>query len=290
MILCTGELLADITLNGGDCEMHCGGAPFNVAVNIKRAGGSSAFIGRVGRDPIGKFLTEYAQSAGLDYCDIQTDGERNTTLAFVSLNEGERDFAFFRRDTADYHIEARDGLYDRIKQANIVHLGSLMLNKVEGRRFADFVIKSAKAANKLLSFDINYRSDLFNCADEAVKCFAPYIAAADIIKFSEDELNLFTGERDFKRALNSVAGERKLILVTFGSRGSFYCLDGLKGFVKSEAVKAVDTTGAGDAFFGAALKELDGLSLSGLSDDALVKILTMANRAGALSTLHKGAL
>ena len=95
MILSIGEILADMIgeeQNGVTAfKMYGGGAPFNVAVNAKKAG----FIGRVGRDPVGKFLKGFAAGAGLDFCGIQEDETRNTTLAFVTLKGGERDFAFF---------------------------------------------------------------------------------------------------------------------------------------------------------------------------------------------------
>lgn len=99
MILSIGEILADMIgeeQNGVTAfKMYGGGAPFNVAVNAKNAGAKAGFIGRVGRDPVGKFLKGFAAGAGLDFCGIQEDETRNTTLAFVTLKGGERDFAFF---------------------------------------------------------------------------------------------------------------------------------------------------------------------------------------------------
>ena len=55
-------------------------------------------------------------------------------------------------------------------------------------------------------------------------------------------------------------------------------------------VKPVDTTGAGDAFYGAALAGLDGKNLMELTDGELRRILQKANEAGAAATQHKGAL
>ncbi len=69
--------------------MFCGGAPFNVAVNAKQAGAKVGFIGKVGRDLIGKFLINYSSKVGFDYLEIDKDNIRNTTLAFVTLTNGE---------------------------------------------------------------------------------------------------------------------------------------------------------------------------------------------------------
>ena len=66
MILCIGEILADMVgeSEGDSLALHayCGGAPFNCAVNAKQAGAKVGFVGRVGDDPVGRFLLSYAKS------------------------------------------------------------------------------------------------------------------------------------------------------------------------------------------------------------------------------------
>ena len=114
-------------------KSFCGGAPFNVSVNAKNAGATVGFIGRVGKDVIGRFVTDQAKKANLDYLDIQVNSERNTTLAFVTLTDGERDFAFNRHDTADFNINIEEIDFDKYKGLNILHLGSLMLSEENGK-------------------------------------------------------------------------------------------------------------------------------------------------------------
>lgn len=109
MILSIGEILADLIGEKNDGALtfraFCGGAPFNLAVNAKQSGATVGFVGRVGNDVIGRFVTAEAEKANLDSLDIQTDEKRNTTIAFVTLMSGERDFAFNRHDTADFNID-----------------------------------------------------------------------------------------------------------------------------------------------------------------------------------------
>ena len=80
MILSVGELLADMIGEAdGDSlrfQAFCGGAPFNLAVNARQAGAKVGFLGRVGCDPVGKFLIGFAQKAGLDQLIIQQDEVR----------------------------------------------------------------------------------------------------------------------------------------------------------------------------------------------------------------------
>lgn len=291
MILCIGEILADLIgkeENGRHSyDMFIGGAPFNVAVNAKRAGAKVGFIGRVGKDPIGKFLITTAKKVNLDYTDIQTDGERNTTLAIVSLNNGERDFAFFRHDAADFNIDISKIDIKRYTDLNIVHLGSLMLSEEKGRVFAGNIVKTVKNEGKLLSFDVNFRMDLYNDTESAIKAYKPFIEAADILKFSDDEIKTYTKKEDLGAAVKAVKKENTLLLISMGSRGSMYVYNELSGVIPSKKVVPVDTTGAGDSFFGTALAYLDGKEFTKENIEIALK---KGNEAGAGTVLFKGAI
>lgn len=291
MILCIGEILADLIgkeENGRySYDMFIGGAPFNVAVNAKRAGAKVGFVGRVGKDPIGKFLISTAKKANLDYTDIQTDGERNTTLAIVSLNNGERDFAFFRHDAADFNIDISKIDIKRYTDLNIVHLGSLMLSEEKGRVFAENIVKTVKNEGKLLSFDVNFRMDLYNDTESAIKAYKPFIEAADILKFSDDEIKTYTKREDLGAAVKAVRKDNTLLLISMGSRGSMYVYNDLSGVIPSKKVVPVDTTGAGDAFFGTALAYLDEKEFT---KENIEFALKKGNEAGAGTILFKGAV
>lgn len=291
MILCIGEILADMIgeKNGEELSFkaYAGGAPFNVAVNAKHAGAEVGFVGRVGKDPIGNFVTDIAKKVGFDYLDIQKDKERNTTLAFVTLDDGERDFAFFRHDTADFNLSAEDIDLNKHANLNVVHLGSLMLSEEKGREFALKTIKKVRAANKILSFDVNFRMDLYENLAEAIKAYKPFVEEADILKFSDDEITAYTGKKTLEEAIAALNKKDRLLLITLGSRGSMYVYNGLSGIIPTEKVKPVDTTGAGDAFFGAVLAFLDGKELN---KENIETALINGNKAGAAATQFTGAI
>lgn len=294
MILSIGEILADMVGEQSDggvtFNAFLGGAPLNVAVNAKQCGSTVGFIGKVGNDPVGSFLTERLKAAGLDYTKIFVDKKRNTTMAFVTLNDGERNFAFFRNDTADYNLKADDIDLNVFTDLNIVHLGSLMLSEKSGVKFAESVVKKVKDAGKILSFDVNFRLDLFKNLSEAIKAYEPFVEAADILKFSDDEITAYTGEDAVEKAAKKLYRKDRLLLVTEGGKGSRYFLNNLSGAVKTNAVKPVDTTGAGDAFFGACLACFDGKNVSALTEYEIINALIIANNKGAETTLFKGAI
>ena len=291
MILSIGEILADlIGEQNGDrlfLEAHLGGAPFNVAVNAKQEGARVAFVGKVGRDPVGRFLTEQAKKAALDRTDVLTDDERNTTLAFVTLKDGERDFSFFRSNAADYNLDESDVDLSSYADLNIVHVGSLMLSEPKGRRFASYVVKKIREFGKIFSFDVNFRSDIFDGVEEAKKIYSPFIEQADILKFSEDELIAFTGENRLENAAKLLHKPNRLLLVTLGSRGSAYFYNQCSAVIPTTKISPVDTTGAGDAFFGAVLAHLDGKLLT---EDNIRFAVQKGNERGAAATQFKGAI
>jgi len=291
MILSIGEILADMVGESVDGTLtfksFCGGAPFNVAVNAKYAGATVGFIGRVGKDVIGRFVTDEAKKANLDYLDIQQDNERNTTLAFVTLKDGERDFAFNRHDTADFNIDIEEINFNKYKGLNIIHLGSLMLSEENGKVFAQKIVEKAKDLGVKLSFDMNFRMDTYKDFNNAKKAYKPYVECANIIKFSDDELRLYTGIEDVKTAIESIYQKDQLFLLTLGSKGSMYYYNGESNVIPTEKVKPIDTTGAGDAFFGTFLANIENKEWTKENiESALVK----ANKAGADTTQFLGAV
>lgn len=291
MILSIGEILADMVgesnKDGLTFKAFVGGAPFNVAVNVKQAGAKVGFISRIGKDVIGRFCLAQADKFGLDYLDLQQDDKRNTTIAFVTLTDGERDFAFNRHDTADYNINFNEIDFNKYKDLNIIHLGSLMLSEKAGKAFAEKVAKKVKELKVKLSFDLNFRTDIFGDFESAKAAYKPYIESADILKFSDDELKLYTGIDGIYVAVKKIARENQLITITLGSRGSMYYYNGISGIVPTEKVKPIDTTGAGDAFFGTFLANIENRNYTRKN---IVNAMEKANKAGANTTQFLGAI
>ena len=286
MLLCIGEILADMIgeeKNGiTTYERKAGGAPFNVACALKKFGSDVKFVGSVGDDLIGQFLIKYAEDFGMDTTYIHQNKERNTTLAFVELNEeGDRSFCFYRKNTADYAMpEVSDEL---ISSADTVCIGSLMMADADCVEYALDIIDRAHKLGKTVAFDVNYRTDIFRDTDSAVKTYKRILAVADIVKFSEDEVKTFTEEY-----VNGLSD--KLVLITLGKRGAEWRYKGNSNRIPTIDIKPVDTTGAGDAFFAGALSVLDKNAKGDFCEALLDDALKFGNVTGALNTLGRGAI
>lgn len=263
-------------------ERKAGGAPFNVACALKKFGADVKFVGSVGDDLIGQFLIKYAKDFGMDTTHIHQNTDRNTTLAFVELNEeGDRSFCFYRKNTADYCMpRVSDEL---IKSVNIVCIGSLMLADSNCVEYALDIVERAHTFGKTVAFDVNYRTDIFRDKESAVQTYKKVLAVADIVKFSEDEVETFT--EDYVNSLTD-----KLVLITLGKNGSQWRYKGKRNEMPSISVKPIDTTGAGDAFFAGALSIIDKNVENAFDEQVLNDALRFGNIAGALNTTGRGAI
>ena len=318
-IVCLGEALIDFVaaesgVGVGEANSFLrapGGAPANVAVGVARLGRSSAFLGKVGDDPFGRFLENTFSEAGVDTGGMVFDPDHRTGLAFVSLAaDGERDFCFFRNPSADMSYAPAELDRARIQAGRIFHYGSITLIDEPARTTTLAAIDTAKAAGLLLSYDPNLRPPLWPSLEQARNTILQTIKFADVVKMSEEELVFLMTDEDLFpvasvseeecRALAQDFRRRydlPLLAVTRGANGSYVCW-GDDRFLSTSGlpVKAVDTTGAGDGFVAALLCGLLEHNLTtrhALLDppvDLMIHIAAQANAVGALTTTRKGAI
>lgn len=285
MILSIGEILVDIFKENHKEDTYPGGAPFNVASNISTFGGNISFYGVVGNDKYGYFLKREANKRIKNtYIDIKDN--RNTTIALVELKDGERSFKFIRDNASDYLFDLDNLKKFNLNKVGIVHLGSLMLSHPIGESFFYETIKHIKDnTHALISFDVNYRDDIFDNKEIIIKA----LDKADIIKFSQDELKLLSNKENVLDGLKTLINSNQVALVTLGKDGSIFYSKDKYIKVPSIPMKPIDSTGAGDAFYSYFLYRLDnGLNLN--DDNQIKEVLKNANIVGALSTKKKGAL
>ncbi len=318
-IVCLGEALIDFVaaesgVGVGEASSFLrapGGAPANVAVGVARLGRSSAFLGKVGDDPFGRFLEQTFAAAGVDTGGMVFDPDHRTGLAFVSLAaNGERDFCFFRNPSADMTYASQELDRARIQAGRIFHYGSITLIDHPARLTTLEAVDTALAAGLLLSYDPNLRPALWPSLAEARTTIRATVQYADVVKLNEEELVFLMAEDDLFPAASLSTEEchtlahdfRRsyhipLLAITRGEKGSHVCWDLDKSLdTPGLPVQAVDTTGAGDGFVAALLCGLleHGLTtrkaLVTMPSDLLTQIVVQANAVGALTTTRKGAI
>lgn len=300
-VLALGELLIDFTSNGiseqgnGLFEANPGGAPCNVLAILNKLGRKTGFIGKVGNDGFGRMLKQTLEELGIYTEGLYLDDVYHTTLALVHTDKsGDRDFSFYRDPGADVMLTADEVDPKLIKRAKIFHYGTLSMTHDGVRAATRKAIEIAKEAGMLLSFDPNYREPLWKSKEAAREQIAYGLSQCDILKISEEELEMMTGTSDieagaadFKEKYPNI----KLLNVTAGGDGSYSYYKDMKVFVPGFLLGGtIETTGAGDTFGGAVLNFVLEHGIENLSKEDLTEMLRFANAAAYLVTTRKGAL
>ena len=267
-VIALGEVLIDFTPNGTSdrgrllYECNPGGAPANMLSCLTQFGHDCAMIGCVGADAFGEEIVRAIAGAGIDCRYVSHSRTAPTTLAVVSLNAlGDRSFSFYRDNCADVSIEPDAITEDMLAGVSLVHVGSLSLTHEPVRSATHRLLSMAKARGVLVSYDPNYRPLLWKNADEARNQMKSLLPMADIVKVSDEEAVFLTGYSDLDTAAKRLLSENANIRVLFVTRGaegsSYYLPSGESGLAAGlSGAKIVDTTGAGDYFFGGAVSRL----------------------------------
>ncbi|MBM6897787.1 carbohydrate kinase [Pseudoflavonifractor capillosus] len=297
-IVTIGEILIDLTQTGVNQQniptyaANPGGAPANVAVAAARLGADTAFVGMVGEDGFGTYLAQVLEENGVSTHGLRT-APGATTLAVVSVNgQGERSFQFMRG--ADARLTPEQVDEELLAQAGILHFGSVSLTADPARSATLHAVERARQQGAVVSYDPNYRAALWDSQENAVAWMRRPLSQVDILKISDEEMELLSGSHDPEVCSRVMADKGiSLVLITLGSQGVFYRLGGQTGVVPGVATKVADTNGAGDTFFGAVLSQLSlrpqGV-LEGLETAELEDILAFANRAASVTCSRSGAI
>lgn len=287
----TGDAVVDLIPDSETSYLKCpGGAPANVAVAISRLGGDSAFFGRVGQDPLGRFMKQVLKNEGVDTQYMLLDEEHRTSTVIVDLDDhGERSFTFMVKPSADQFLQPQD--VPAFKQGEWLHVCSIALANEPSRSTTLAAMKAIKAAGGYVSFDPNLREEVWLNPADLKSVVLQAVALADVVKFSDDELLFLTDKADLQTALSwlNEQYDLPLIVITQGKKGALVTHNNEQQLITGKPVNPVDTTGAGDAFVGGLLAGLVACD-DWHNNDNLLKIIRQANACGALATTAKGAM
>ncbi|WP_412520510.1 carbohydrate kinase family protein [Staphylococcus simulans] len=295
-----GEALIDFIPSKRDAKLkevtqfspQVGGAPTNVASCVARLGGDAAIITQVGDDAFGEKITDKLNGVGVDTQYMKQTTQANTALAFVSLTaDGERDFAFYRKPSADMLLEADQLSELSFDETDILHFCSVDLVDCPMKMTHRVLIDRMIEANGTVVFDPNLRFPLWDDLDALHHTVLEFIPKAHIVKISDEELEFITRIKDKEHAIASLfRGNVEAVIYTEGKAGaSLYTKEGLIAQQSGYPVKVLDTTGAGDAFIGAINYQLLTQGKQTLFEEGK-EYLRFANAVGALTTTAYGAI
>ena len=293
--LSVGEMVIDFL--PGEAEgvyiRKAGGAPANVAIAVARHGCEAGFCGMMGNDDFGHFLLRKLTDNSVTPLITELTDIATTTMAFVTLApDGDRSFTFARKPGADMFLKKEHLNHPWFDEAGIVHAGSCSLSKGDARDTTFYALEESHRRGKLVSCDVNSR-DLLWDGDRAAaaKAVMEILPNVDLLKISDEEADMVGGEEAILRLMaeNDIA----LVAETLGAYGVRCFWDGKTLELPGIKAKCVDTTGAGDAFWGgflATLMKSDVRSVKDINESLLRDAMQIGNISGWLCVQKKGAI
>ncbi len=263
------------TILGKKYNVGPGGKGCNQAIAIARLGGNTNFISKIGNDAYGDLALKTLEKNKISTENIIQDGNQQTGVAgiLVDQNTGKNAINVIVGAPSSLKISEIE------KQINLIKRSKIFLTQLEVPK--DVTLHCLKTAKE------NGCITILNPAP-ASEISKEFYNNIDFFTPNETEAEFYTGikiasEKEAKQAADKLLNLGiKKVIITLGEKGLLYSDGKEEIYLKAEAVKAIDTTGAGDAFNG-------GLAY-GLSKEKPIKeCLELANKVAGISTTKLGA-
>lgn len=254
-VFAIGELLVDMISDDYDADNSCdkysryfGGSPANITMNIKRLGGNPIISASVGNDRLGEFLINNLKKNNIN-TDFINKVNNSTSMVLVTKSK-ETPLPIFYR-SADYNLEYNEDIGSILKNSKIVHFSCWPISQKKSRKVIEKVIEEARKNNVLIGFDPNYHEMIWEEGHDGIEYIKNLIGKLDIIKPSEvDAERIFGPDTPENHVDKFIQCGAKLVIMTLGKDGAIVSNGTETIKFKTLATEVVDTTGAGDAFWG----------------------------------------
>ncbi|WP_433492561.1 sugar kinase [Nocardia grenadensis] len=262
---------------GGDATVAVAGAESNVAIGLARLGHRVRWSGRLGADESGELVLRTLRAENILVDTASRDTERATGLVMFEqrLPDVTR-VEYHRRDSAGSRLRAADSVAALAEPPRILHLtGVTPALSASAAEAVTAAVRIAREGGALISFDVNFRSRLWD-PDTAAAVLRPLARAADLVIASEDELGLVA--RDPAELIDCGVSE---VVRKLGANGAAAYTDAGVTTAAGHRVSVVDSIGAGDAFTAGYLSAL-------LDGGDVAERLARGNTLGAFAVSSRG--
>lgn len=215
-----------------------GGSAANAIHGLARLGVPASYIGKVGKDAMGRHFREDLKQSKIHPFLLESDSDSGIAVALVSP-DGERTFAVHLG--AAVELSSADLKQEFFDSHSFLHIEGYLL---QNYALIETACNMAKQGGLKISLDLAS----YNVVEEH-RDFLAYIARdfADIIFANEDEAKAMTGHQP-EDALNHIAEWCDVAVVKTGKDGSLVKTGGIITKINAVAASVVDTTGAGDLY------------------------------------------
>ena len=263
------------TILGNKYNVGPGGKGCNQAIAIARLGGKVNFISKIGKDSYGELALNTLKKNNINIQNIIQDEKLQTGVAGILIDKNSGKNAINVIVGAPSSLEVSE----IEKQINLIKSSKIFLTQLEVPK--DVTLHCLKTAKE------NGCITILNPAP-ASEITKEFFSKIDYFTPNETEAEFYTGIKITNQKEAKQAAEKllnlgiKKVIITLGEKGLFYTDGKEEIYLKASSVKAIDTTGAGDAFNG-------GLAFGLSKDKPINECLELANKVAGISTTKLGA-
>ena len=265
-------------------DLAIGGAESNLAIGLRRLGVPTAWISRVGDDPLGMRVVREIRAEGVEvHCTV--DPTRPTGLMIKSRPTATTTRVdYYRTGSAASALAPQDLPDGLLEQAEILHVSGITpLLSPSARAATIAAVRRAAEAGTAVSLDVNHRSRL-GSREQLAEALAEVLEHVDLLVGGPEELAALApgvAQEDHRGLLEALAQEDRQVVVKLGAEGAAALAGGEHLSAPAHRVEVLDTVGAGDAFVAGYLSaQLEGLDVAAR--------LRRANACGALACITPG--
>lgn len=230
----------------GPAQLISGGCAGNTAAGIASLGGRAAFIGKVADDELGRFYRHDMKALGIHFPTAPLEHGSPTARSMILITpDGERTMNTNLAACQELSPDDVDGA--SVEGAAITYLEGYLWDPPKAKEAFRVAMRIAHAAGREVAMTL---SDSF-CVDRFRDEFLAMIRSGDvdIVFANRHEVAALYQTADFATALDCLAREARLAVVTLGAEGSMAIAGGERTIIPAAPVeRVVDLTGAGDLY------------------------------------------
>ena len=288
-ILSLGEPLWEMSAipsEAGKYTLGFGGDTANFCVAAARQGASVGYITRVGADKFGDELRAIWKHEGIDCSQVIVDEHAATGGYFVHHGPDGHEFSYARAGSAASRLSPDDFDLDVVGDAQYVHASGITQAISTSARAATLALfREARRTGVTTAFDANVRAQLWTMG-EAREALAEILPLTDYFFPSLEDAVALSGSTDHDEIMCWAHHHGASVVVLKLGADGVKISQGAGADVMQMAsypVDALDATGAGDCFAGAAIARM-------AMGDLMLDAVRYANAAAALTTTAYGAI
>ncbi len=229
----------------GPATQASGGSAGNTIAAFASFGGKGAYIGKVGKDELGKVFQHDLNSIGVHYNTAPVISGSHTARSMILITpDGERTMNTFLGACVELSPDDIDA--ELIQNSSVTYLEGYLFDPPLAMEAFYKAAKIAHEASRKVSLTL---SDSF-CVGRHRKAFQELVENhVDILFANEEEIKSLYEVNTFEEALAIVKNKCEIAALTRSEKGSVIVTKDAVTEIKAEPVaKVVDTTGAGDAY------------------------------------------